>query len=210
MSNSTVVSVFQSNIEKQVVASQAEVVRRFLPADCAFHQVLVTDHGFGIDECLSRLEYDLYVMLDIDCIPLNAKALPRLIEIARSNTLIGCVQRANHINNGSHLFAGPCGVAFSRELFENLGRPSFRATARGDVGEEVTYRCEEVGYPVELLWPTHVVAPKWALTDNRFLGHGTTYADALFHAFEIRWKATEGLFLEKCRQVIANEDATMG
>lgn len=189
----TVFSVYQGNIPPEVVSGQHEVVRRFLPAECDFHQYLSGHHAIGINEFLARHYHDVYVLLDIDCIPLDRQVLPWMIDTARSGALVGCAQRANHLNNGGHIYAGPCGLAFSLDLYDLIGRPSFCANDRGDVGEELTYRCEERGLPVRLLWPTHVAVRKWDLRGGLYFGHGTTYGGALFHAFEIGKHLREGL-----------------
>ena len=186
-----------------VIEAQAKVVNAFLPPDCDFVQWFSGDHSYGIDTFLRRDKHEVVVLLDIDCIPLNREILPQMIAKAREGILVGCVQRANHIENGQHLYAGPCGTAFSRELYDRIGRPSFAATERGDVGEELTYGCERLGIPVELLWPTHVVSPRWHLRDGKMFGNGTTYANALYHAFEIGIGLTRQMFLEKCREVLS-------
>ncbi len=201
----TVFTVCQGNIPAEVISGQGEVVRRFLPAECDFHQYASGHHAIGINEFLAQHDYDAYVLLDIDCIPLNRQVLPWMIRTACAGVLVGCAQRANHLDNGGHIYAGPCGLAFSRALYEAIGRVSFYASDRGDVGEELTYRCENLGLPIRLLWPTHVVARKWDLRDGLYFGHGTTYGGALFHAFEIGKHVTTELFLNKCREVLQAE-----
>jgi predicted O-methyltransferase YrrM len=198
-----VVTVYQSNISQEVVARQADVVCRFLPPGCAFEPRRVSNHALGLNDYFRDLRHDVYLVLDIDCIPLTPWAVPWVLESARAGIVIGAAQRANHIDNGGHLYAGPCALAFSRTTFERLGRPSFKDTSRGDVAEEVTYRCEEVGVPVSLLWPTHVTTPKWALRGGIEFGNGTTYGGAFYHAFEISKGHTAGMFLDKCREVLS-------
>jgi len=197
-----VFSVYQGNIPSSVLCAQSAVVRRFLPQECEFVQFAASHHALGIDEFLDRNVFDSYVILDIDCIPLNHGVIDWMFQSAAERILVGCAQRANHIQNGKHLYAGPCGLAFSRELRETVGRPSFVANARGDVAEEFTYACERHNVPVRLLWPTYVRTRRWDLFDEWYFGNGTIYADSLYHEFEIGRQQTTGMFLEKCEQVL--------
>jgi hypothetical protein len=197
------VTTFQDNIPPDVVASQAEVIRRFLPAGCAFEPRRVGDHALGLDDYFRDLRHEAYLVLDIDCIPLAGWVIPWFLDHARAGVLVGAAQRANPLENGGHIYAGPCAVAFSRATFERLGRVSFLATERADIGEELTYGCERLGIPVSLLWPTEVTTPKWTLLPDVLFGLGTTYGGAVYHAFEIRMGHTVGMFLEKCREVLA-------
>jgi hypothetical protein len=199
-----VVTVYQDNIPPEVIARQAEVVCRFLPAGCEFEPHRVSHHALGLDDYFRELRHDVYLLLDVDCIPLTPWAIPWLLENALAGVVIGAAQRANHLNNGGHLYAGPSALAFSRATFERLGRPSFRDTLRGDVGEELTYVCEEAGIPVSLLWPTHVTTPKWTLRPEIEFGLGTTFGSAMYHAFEISKGHTVGMFLNKCREVLVD------
>ncbi|MBI3467733.1 MAG: class I SAM-dependent methyltransferase [Planctomycetes bacterium] len=202
LSGTAVVTVFQDNIPPEVVAKQAEVVHRFLPAGCEFEPVRVGHHAIGLDDYFRKTRHDAFLVLDIDCIPLTEWAISWMLENARAGIVVGAAQRANHLENSSHIYAGPCALAFSRATYDRLGRVSFRATDRGDVAEELTYACQRLGVPVTLLWPTHVVTPKWTLLPSIPFGLGTTFGGAFFHAFEISKAHTVGMFLEKCGEVL--------
>jgi predicted O-methyltransferase YrrM len=197
-----VVTVYQDNIHGDVVARHAEVVRRLLPAQCEYLPRRVGHHALGLDDFFRDLWHDAYLVLDVDCVPLYPWVIPWLLEYARAGVLVGAVQRANHLDNGGHLYAGPCAVAFSRDTFERAGRVSFCATERGDVGEELTYACENLGVPVNLLWPTHVEAPRWNLRSGVSFGLGTTFGGVLYHAFEVRKGETVPAFLKKASEVL--------
>jgi hypothetical protein len=198
-----VVTVYHDNIPHKVVSAQAEVIGRFLPAGCEFVPCKASDHALGLDDFFSRgLQHEAYLILDVDCIPLAEWVIPWFLENALAGIVIGPAQRANHLQNGEHIYAGPCALAFSRVTYERLDRVSFRDTTRADVGEELTYACEESGIPVCLLWPTHVTTPKWPLRSGSKFGLGTTFGAAVYHAFEISKQETVPLFLDKCRQIL--------
>ena len=197
-----VFSIYMGNVPQDVVDAQAEVIRAFLPDACDFVQILDSDHPAGIDRVLAQHNRQVYLILDVDCIPLAQWVMPWMLRNAAAGVLVGCAQRASHLENQGHIYAGPFAMAFSRDLYQKLDRISFASTPRGDVGEELTYRCEELGMPMTILWPTDVVTPKWDLRGEHRFGNGTTYGDAIYHAFEIRFDESRPLFLAKCRDVL--------
>ena len=197
-----VVTVFQNNIPQEVVSAQAEVICRFLPKGCEFIPVEVSHHALGLDDFFRELRHDAYVIFDIDCIPLDDWVIPWMLHNALAGVVVGPAQRANHLENGGHIYAGPSALAFSRNTFDRIGRISFGDTLRGDVAEEITYACERLGIPITLLWPTAVEQPRWSLRPGLSFGNGTTYGGAVFHAFSISKGDTVGIFLEKCRRIL--------
>ena len=200
-----VVTVYQSNIPTDVLWHQAEVINRFLPDGCEFAPRLVRRHAIGLDEYFLTRRHEAYLVLDVDCIPLAKWVIPWILQNALAGVLIGGAQRANHLENGEHIYVGPGVMAFSRDTFEKCGGLSFEGTSRGDVGEEFTYAAEGLEIPISFLWPTHVVANKWALRGTQSFGIGTTYAGAFFHAFQISSGLTIPIFLEKCQKLLKHD-----
>lgn len=199
-----VVSFYMENIRPDVVRSQRDVVRQMLPPDAEFLQIPTkVTHAEAIDAFMAFADYDVLVLLDIDCIPLNEFALPHLIDLARDGCLVGCAQRANHIENGGHIYAGPFCCAFRRSTWELLGRPSFAPTERGDVGEELTYAAEASSVDVKLLLPSSVNAPRWILFEDVRFGFGTTYSAMFFHQFGLRTGRHADGFRDKCAELMA-------
>lgn len=200
---SVIFSIYIDGLSHEIIAKQRAVVHKFLPAGTDFLQIPAQSHADGINQFLTHTNYDIYITLDIDCIPLNSFIFPDMITKAQK-CLVGCAQKANHISNNNHIFVGPCGMAFSRNIYERIGKPSFEPTARGDVGEEMTYQCQANNIPVSFLWPTHVVHDRWDLAYGLRLGVGTTYENSLFHAFEIRSGQSIPIFLNKCDEVLSS------
>ncbi len=198
----TVASFYMDNVGPDVVSSQRAVVEMFKPSDFAFRQTPTRlSHADAIDDFLKSSGEDVIVLLDVDCIPLSADALPTLVARAVEGALAGCVQRANHLRNDAHLYVAPFCMAFLRRLWEDIGRPSFQPTERGDVGEELTYRCEQLGRPTHMLWPSLVESPIWDLAHGRKFGPNTEYGDAFLHAFGIRDRPSQRRFVDICRAV---------
>ena len=196
-----VVSFYGSNTDPRAVEYQGRVVDRFR-GEIPFSQVKSdARHGANLDGFVRGSGADLFVILDSDCIPLNADAITYLVDRASKGFLIGCAQRANHIENGRHVYVSPFCMALNAETYRRLGSPSFAETARGDVGEELTYRAEAAGVQTEMLWPTHCGKPMWDLTGGRRFGIGTTYERGVYHQFFAR--SGDGAdFIRKCMGVL--------
>lgn len=202
----TVYSIYMPNVDPAMVEAQRSVVEKFLPPGWKFVQEKVGhySHPAAMTVCIAENRLPVTVFLDIDCIPLDECALELLGVRANLGMLVGAVQRANHINNGGHLYVGPFCMAISNRHYTEFGSPTFYETDHGDVGEEVTYRWREREQPVYFLWPTNVIQPMWALTGQFKFGFGTTYENLFYHEFCAR-QAT-GDFVRKCESVLTQPE----
>ncbi len=204
MKRATVYSIYMDNVPPAVVRAQRSVVEQFLPEGWKFTQYASGDcysHPAAMTICTAMNQNPITVFLDIDCIPLSRAALELLAERASHGILVGAAQRANHIQNGAHLFVGPCCMAFDNQRYAELGSPSFYETGRGDVAEEVTWRWQERMAPIYLLYPSRVRSPLWDLTDGQRLGLGTEYESKFYHEFCIRAGGAGG-FIARCEEVL--------
>lgn len=155
-------------------------------------------HAQAIDEWLLNNDWDTVAIFDIDCIPL--RGIEEAIKYANLDHVYGAAQHANHILK-SPIYASPAFIVFSKETYERLGKPSFEASEKGDVGASITFSARENDVPVKLIWPTHVEVPKWDLGKDSCFGHGTTYEDKVYHAFESRM-GNDKIFVRKCKEVL--------
>jgi hypothetical protein len=201
-----VVSFYMSNISAEVVTSQAEIIDRFLPEGV---DVIQLHTGFGhadsIDLFLNFCDYDIIILLDIDCVPISMAAIPTLLERAKAGFLVGAAQRAHHISNGQHIYVGPFLMGLTMATYRKLGMPRFSATARGDVGEELTYRAETDRLAIQFLWPTRCDVPTWHLKDDIYFGRNTIYENSFLHGFEISKPKQQADFLATIRRVFADK-----
>jgi hypothetical protein len=224
-----------SNIPKEAITAQRKVVDKFNKSNVPFFQILTQmPHGFSMDctwhlngsvvrkEFLGKVpkqyDFDVIMFLDIDAVPLNDRAIDSYIEQAYNGSLVGNIQRTNHIQNGQHVFVAPSAMAISDSTFLTIGRPSALETSRSDVAEEYTWLCEKHGIPVKFYMPAEfeaapLEAPQgWALADGmpRY-GLGTTFADPLtgeesfWHNFQIRLAGQHERFLRKCDELLKEE-----
>lgn len=102
-------------------------------------------HPQAIDRDVSQHDFDFLVLFDIDSIPLKQSFLHAVIEnIKDEKTLFGIAQNSC-LNSTNHVYTGPGYVGLSKELYNAIGRPSFRETPRSDCVEELTWLAEEKG-----------------------------------------------------------------
>ena len=184
-----VFSLYMRNIPNEIRLYQAKVFERFgvplqqleVNATGPMQESMLIGSAIEqvVEQNKDRVKY--FLMFDIDCIPLSKEAIQYYVDEIKAGKLIGPVQRSNHIENGKHVFAAPCALGFSSELYKEIGALSqdslFKPTGRGDTCEEFTYMME-VYKPEELkiLRPTHVEKLIWPLENQNRLeyGEGTT------------------------------------
>jgi len=194
------------NISSSVVSAQKECVQKFLPDGWTFTQYrTMRTHAQALDEIIKLDSAPIVVFLDIDCIPLREESFRFLGENASRGMLAGGVQRANHKSNNAHLYVGPFCMAFAKEDYLRYGSPSFEETARGDIGEEVSYAWEENNAPLCFMWPSQVDTPLWDLRDEEKFGLGSTYDGLFFHSFCIRDGMMHNYFIKKCKSILGEK-----
>jgi hypothetical protein len=210
-----IISPYMTNIDPVIVQHQKQAVEH-LTKQITFVQYLTNkSHGKTMDELIDkayRLKYDCILFMDIDAIPLSYDAIVNTLVKAHGGTIIGNVQRSNHIQNNEHVFVAPSFMGISPKVWHDLGRPSFEPTFRGDVAEEITYAAEAHNVPYYFYMPISVEAapieaPNWKLkTGWPVYGCGTTFADGRkpvsYHAFQISHGRNKENFIAKCQQVM--------
>lgn len=196
-----IASCYYDNMNRDVVNAQKHVISLMIQdTNIGYIHYKTTDHGRGMTEFTRRLSKEhpneSVLWLDIDCVPLRKSALN-----INPDHFTGCAQRANHIDNGGHLYVSPFMMHLPLSIYRQMGEPDFGATERGDVGEELTYIAEQMGITQYLSMPTHVAEPMWDLVDGRKFGLGTTYANGFYHNFFSRDPKTAQMFIDKCKQI---------
>lgn len=189
-----VISFYNSNINPLVIEYQKKVFDHFgLPLE----QIETgMRHPDAIDFYLKTANWDSVAIFDIDCIPL----VKNVLEVAEMGIQSGCIygaaQNANHLQD--FVYCSPAFMCFKKATWLAAGKPSFVEVDNFDVGGHFSSLSEML-----LLYPTYVEAPKWRLTDTQLFGHGTTYDDRVYHAFESRCNhESTSMFINKCKEVI--------
>jgi hypothetical protein len=212
-----ILSPYMKNIDP-VILSHQKAVMVTLANQLTFIQYQTNKpHGKTLDELLDkayRLKYDTVMFMDIDAIPLSYDAIVKTLSKAHAGTIVGNVQRSNHIRNDEHVFVAPSFMGISPQVWHDMGRPSFAETARGDVAEEVTYAAEANNVPYYFYMPLDfeaapIEAPHWNLkTGWPVYGCGTTFADQTtpvsYHSFQISHGHNKDNFIAKCKQIIGS------
>lgn len=212
-------------VDEKIVTMQKKVIEKFNNIEnCKFEYLFynakdgdvwpdqVIDYGFN--KLFYEDNYDTILLLDIDCIPLSPESLNYTFDQAEKNILVGNAQRANHIENNKHVYIAPSALCISKELFETMGKPSFRPSNKGDVGEELTYVAEEKFKKIEMFLPSHYEGlpyqrdTPWPLNDILpNYGIGTTYVnkngqEMFYHLFQSATNLWNDKFFLKCANIL--------
>ena len=234
--NPCIVSFFMNNINPKTVEMQKAVVDKYNPSKVPhLHINTQMRHGDSMDyfwlmndvECETmkgntpqqKLDFDVVLFLDIDALPLHERAIDQTLQYAEEGFLVGNIQRSNHIQNDQHVFVAPSCVAVRRDVYQNMGAPTARETARSDVAEEYTFLAELSEVPVKFYMPLRYDAPPirfeweknqppyWDLKDGMpKYGVGTTFGDGekemFWHNFQSFHPGQQERFWAKCESLL--------
>lgn len=197
------VTFYTHNIDPSIPEMQKKVFEKF---GLEIIQIKSDDwkgHAGEIDTFLKEnFNGGTICIWDIDCIPLNREVVERSHRHADNGHIFSVAQKASHIPN-SIVYCSPAFICFSYRTWQNMGEISFQATERSDCGGELTHKAKELRIQYVLLYPTQVEKPLWQLTDTQMFGKGTTYGDAIYHAFLSR-KGNAEMFINKCNEILCN------
>ena len=214
-------SYIPGTIPQEVLESHKRIIEYFAPKGCDYIQYkmprAININGPAITKFINETDYEIYIILYIDAIPLNKEIIPRFIKEARAGKLIGCTGR----NGSRHKYASSICVTFSRELYKKLGVDFCRGIrnltpeeivlehrdyskkitdwVETDTAEKLTYKAEEMGIPVIMLKVTNVEEVMWEWPDGFFLGHGNTFEKDIWHQSET-WKGMSK-FMKKAYEI---------
>lgn len=193
-------SLYWDNIDPAVVVAQKAACDA-LQVPVNQHRIQGLAHGEWIDWVMTRMEdTDIFLFLDIDCIPISKAKIAENIQKASLGTLVGAEGSANHIDP-TRTYAGAWYVYINRRQWINLCRPSARPTPQADVCQIWTDVWRQNNVAVELIPPTHCITPKWDLPNRKLAyGTGTTYGEDCFHLFQAR-EISPQPFLDHCAKI---------
>ena len=199
---SIAVTFYNNKIDDQIVQYQKKVFDHFGLKINQINSPTWPGHGHLVDQHIKSLgnNWDIFVLFDIDSIPLDNKIIDEGIEWAKNNLgLFSVAQR--HYKKSEVVYASPAFLIFSKKTYDTIGRPSFIETDRSDVAGELTHTCLEKKLPVNIIYPSHVEQKQWLLVGNERFGRGTTYGNRVYHAFESRI-GNVTLFVNKCKEIL--------
>jgi hypothetical protein len=199
-----IITFYNNIINPTIVDLQKKVFNHY---GYEINQINVTDwvsHGKSVDDYLSSITdpKEIIVLFDIDSIPLNTTIIHDAVKWCSENVGIYSVaQKAVNLKNPI-IHAAPSFMVFSIETFNLLGRPTFTTNVRSDCGAEMTHSARDKGIEIRMLYPSHVETPHSQLDGPVMFGYGTTYGHQIYHAFESRFKARDGYFINKCNSIL--------
>lgn len=196
-----ILSMYWNNVDSEFVRLQREV---FAKLGYVIEQQERTGmaHGLWLDAMLeAAAPDDILLIVDIDCIALNAGIVERARLAAQEGRLFGCAQVANYLQDRS-VYAAPMFMSISKATWERMGRPSAQSNAQQDVAQSLSRVARERGIAIELLQPTASLIPMWQLDGERLFGIGTFYEGGVMHLFQSRHDRYTPLFRAICQDVL--------
>lgn len=217
---------YNFQVDPELVKYQYQVINKFNTLeDCTFEplQYNASEYEISPDKVMDyaiphlfyEKNYDIILVLDVDCIPLSTESLEYTFKRASEGALIGNVQRSCHIKNDEHLYVAPSCMGISKDTYEKYNDLKFAITDRGDIAEEYTYLAEEKNIDVEMFMPSSFERrPRhgtiWNLGENKEeYGIGTVFSkddgeEMFFHLFESRLSIWNSIFYDKCENILGN------
>lgn len=206
-------SLYWENYNPNIVKAHQEVMSHLdLKVNYTKENI---DHGEWCDDIIRSSKADVIGIIEPDLAPLCRGVVDQAIKYVRDNdTMLGVAQVANHIGTKSHIYAAPAFFFITKSFYEKIGSPSFVATRRGDVGEELSYAAEERGLKYRTLYPTHFEREPeegvWPLGSYGYYGIGTVFNDSVYHLYQGRYNQNAELFIKRCNEITNNTFTTAG
>jgi hypothetical protein len=166
-------------------------------------------HCDFMDYIVKYEDCDAYIFFDIDCIPLKPNLYQYIIDTIVSKNCILGIEQCSGIATSSPtlLYAGPACFAITSQLYNYLGRPSFKNNERSDVAQELTHLCNTIGIDIQFFKHTSSKNYKWNLGIGKKFGNASIYDDWLYHQFEIKRDNDNNQnimeFIEKCKSILS-------
>ncbi len=164
-----------------------------------------TEHGDFLNDITRNItDPDFIIFFDIDCIPVKRDWFNKLVsDLLKPETIVGAAQTANHLQNGKNLYISPFFCAISTAYLKKLNYPDLKMNDAMDGGQNLTEAIRKDGGNICFWWPTDIEEELWDLyhPEHKRFGMGTTYNDAIYHAFFSRMDKSER-FIRKCKSVL--------
>ena len=196
------------NVDRKIVAAHKETCEHLgLTVNYTEQEI---PHGLWMDNIMMSSMAEVKLFLDIDCVPTNKEIVDKAISYALNNkSMVGTAQVSNHIAPYSHIYAAPCFLAISRDIWDDMGRPSFSENETCDVAENVSYAAEIYKVKYKTLYPTHYFKEPeggaWPLHTYGKYGIGTHFEGGVFHLYQGRMPDNAMLFYNVCKGIRSGE-----
>ena len=163
------------------------------------------DHADWMQWVTDTTNTPIILFVDVDCIITDPNKVSDWVRKSLDGALVGNIQSTNHLGAevAKKTFAAPSFMVLNKNMYEHLGKPSFKATPYGDVAQLLTDTWRMHQKSVHLIPITHFEKPKWALAGvPDSYGIGTTFGDCNYHLFESRNNDHIDMFCNKVEVVM--------
>jgi len=161
------------------------------------------EHGDILTDIVRNTNHKYYLLFDVDTIPLNTNFIMKMSKEIYSDMLIGAMGCANHIDK-NYVYAHPCCIAFSKDLYEDVGKPEFAFCENNDTAQLLTRLARKHRKCVKLWNITGCDEEIWEIKSLGIkFGWGTIYENCLYHQYHV--SATEEnkmSFIKKCEDIL--------
>jgi hypothetical protein len=168
-------------------------------------------HGQFIDHILNTVDSDIYIFMDLDCVPLSYDAIIESVQYAANGYLVGNAQVVNCIKAKHDLYCAPSFLTISKDFYNQIGRPSAMNNneRRTDFAGEFSRRAVELEKRMRMWFPTTFQGVPsggiWRLSGYGYYGVGTIYDNRTYHLFQTRFNRNVELFVDTCKHIIAGK-----
>jgi hypothetical protein len=193
-------SCYYSNITKDMINYQKKVFDLF--GMSLTQELTQLQHSIYLDSKIKSIkDFDIIIFFDIDCIPLKPGLYEYIVDvISDNNSIIGIEQQANHIQP-LFIYAGPACLAFTKEVYEKLNKPTLAHGNGADGAGHLTLAARKNNVNVKLFNIVCSNDKQWAC-GNKFFGLGTTYDDWIYHQFGSSSIISNFQFINKCKEIL--------
>lgn len=221
-----IVSVYQSDLNKDVVEYQKKVFDHFgIPLEQVSFESggeKVNNHPKAMLNYINSLtDWDSITFFDIDCVPTSKDCIERALQhISDDNTLYGNAQASNVFDYEpvkTPPFVAPSFMSFTKKFWDSLTYKSFvegmypnpeGAVVNADVAEIFSRECEKQGKRLIYSYPTNCIGGALWKYDGSFGGQafgygiGTEFESGTYHNYQIRIGERQQTFIDYCKKLI--------
>lgn len=197
-------SLYWNNYNMDMVDAHKRVMDHF-NIKVNYNQIDI-NHGVWMDHVMNNTKADIVGFIEPDCIPLNGDIVNEAVRYVKDNgSFVGIAQVSNHIDPKTHIYAAPAFFFVSKECWQRVNT-SFVETRRSDVGEEFSYKAEELKIKYRTYYPNKFerepVEGIWPLGSYGYYGVGTVFNDSIYHLYQGRLGNNAELYIQRCQEVI--------
>ena len=203
----TIHTLFWDNTDPRVIEYSKKVMNHLdLPVNYTLENI---HHGVWIDRVLQNTNSDITLFLDSDCVPLNRQAIDDVINYCSRGYLVGNAQVTNCIRAKHDLFCAPSMFAITKQMYEQLGKPSAVNNRRSDVAQEITRAAVEQEKRIKMYFPDSFQGVPtggiWRLSGYGYYGIGTVFDQKFYHLFQARFSQNVDKFVETCSLILKDK-----